>query len=609
MGVFRPKIYLPSNLNDTEQSYILLHEQTHIKRFDHIIKLISFFVLCVHWFNPLVWVAFYLSGKDIEMSCDESVIKRLGNEVKKDYSTSLLTLATGRRIVGGTPLAFGEGDTKVRVKNVLNYKKLAFWMIVVSIIAIVIAIITLTTNPKEKPGGFSGVNATILTIDKDNQTMTVSEIDTNSPIGDRCIVSWENATLLALTANNEPAIISIDDFAEGDYVVLSFDEIQESYPTKVNATTIQLQSQGMLSTSYPIEDLWKARTKYVGDNSAVGKLIGLLPVPMGLQYDHFELYTESQPYKVEIVYSVPTEVLEEYDTENSSIANPFRKNAILLLALIENVDEIKSTLTDGSQTVGFINGREWADYTVDGDVRDYSQSPDKLQELLDFINPPTTAETDTVEYSVMKLGKNGEVLFEYSSEIQSLADEIIMNTMLKSAAWEGVDVTTLEECYLIRQTFPETQEVHDYYAYRLEDGTAVLQSGAVGWYSTLSDDLYELLIKYEKSLNTNDNTQAVKNTNYSHSLTAEELTQTEDVVRTYFTTVAPYYEGIVSIELMPDDHEQYQNAGIESEYAAGNIIIYKVLTGRDEKDHNPGRSVSVGRNSKEDDWEIINHGY
>ncbi|MEG1072549.1 MAG: M56 family metallopeptidase, partial [Oscillospiraceae bacterium] len=128
MGLFSPKIYLPASLTARERDYILLHEQTHIKRLDHAVKLFCFFVLCVHWFNPLVWVAFFLCGRDMELSCDEAVIKKLGSDVKKDYSTSLLTLATGRRIVGGTPLAFGEGDTKSRIKNVLNYKKPAFWV-------------------------------------------------------------------------------------------------------------------------------------------------------------------------------------------------------------------------------------------------------------------------------------------------------------------------------------------------------------------------------------------------------------------------------------------------------------------------------------------------
>lgn len=147
IGVFSPKIYIPANLSNTEREYILLHEQTHIKRLDHIIKLLSFFVLCLHWFNPLVWVAFFLSGKDMEMSCDETVIKKLGNEVKKDYSSSLLTLATGKRIVGGTPLAFGEGDTKGRIKNVLNYKKPSFWIIFMTVVVCTIMAVCFLTNP------------------------------------------------------------------------------------------------------------------------------------------------------------------------------------------------------------------------------------------------------------------------------------------------------------------------------------------------------------------------------------------------------------------------------------------------------------------------------
>jgi len=137
----------------------------------------------------------------------------------------------------------------------------------------------------------------------------------------------------------------------------------------------------------------------------------------------------------------------------------------------------------------------------------------------------------------------------------------------------------------------------------------VLQSGAVGWYSTLSDDLYEALAKYVIYSDTDNNTQEVKNANYSQSLTAEELKQTEEVVRNHFTIEAPYYEGIVSIELMPDDYYLYKNTGIEGEYEAGNIIIYKVLTGRDKKDHNPERSVSVARASKNSAWKVINHGY
>ena len=147
VGLFRPKIYLPCNLGEREQEYIILHEQHHIKRFDHIAKLLAFLALTIHWFNPLVWLAFVLASKDMEMSCDEAVIRKLGSDVRADYSASLLTLATGRRIIAGTPLAFGEGDTKGRILNLAKWKKPAVWVVALAVIACVIVAICLLTDP------------------------------------------------------------------------------------------------------------------------------------------------------------------------------------------------------------------------------------------------------------------------------------------------------------------------------------------------------------------------------------------------------------------------------------------------------------------------------
>lgn len=123
LGIFRPRIYLPTGLSAQERSYIILHEKTHIRRRDHIVKFAAYFVVCLHWFNPLAWLAFVLMGADMEMSCDERVMKVMGGETKKDYSLSLLSLATEQRIIGGSPLAFGEGSMKERIKNVLNFRK------------------------------------------------------------------------------------------------------------------------------------------------------------------------------------------------------------------------------------------------------------------------------------------------------------------------------------------------------------------------------------------------------------------------------------------------------------------------------------------------------
>ena len=147
-GIVNPKIYLPNHLTESEKSYVLLHEQTHIKRLDHIVKLIFFIVTCIHWFNPLVWIAFYLMGEDMELSCDEKVVKQMGSSIKKEYSSSLLSMSTGRRILGGSPIAFGENNTEGRIKNILNYKKPSLWVLIVVSIIIIIFIVGLITNPK-----------------------------------------------------------------------------------------------------------------------------------------------------------------------------------------------------------------------------------------------------------------------------------------------------------------------------------------------------------------------------------------------------------------------------------------------------------------------------
>jgi len=148
IGLINPSIYLPVGLSKEEKDYILLHEQVHIYRKDHIIKLLAFLILSVHWFNPFVWIAFILMSMDMEMSCDEKVLKSMNEDVKKPYANTLLSLAAGRYILNGSPLAFGEGNIKTRIKNILNYKKPKFWILLFSIIIAAVIGIGLAMNPK-----------------------------------------------------------------------------------------------------------------------------------------------------------------------------------------------------------------------------------------------------------------------------------------------------------------------------------------------------------------------------------------------------------------------------------------------------------------------------
>jgi len=139
LGIFSPKIYLPAGLSEHERGYILLHEQTHIRRRDHIVKFAAYFVLCLHWFNPLAWVAFLLMGADMEMACDERVMRELGGDIRDDYSKSLVCIAAGRRIPCGGTLAFSAGGMKERVKRVLNFKNPSR-MIIVAAAAVAVAL-------------------------------------------------------------------------------------------------------------------------------------------------------------------------------------------------------------------------------------------------------------------------------------------------------------------------------------------------------------------------------------------------------------------------------------------------------------------------------------
>ncbi len=123
VGLFRPKIYLDSRISGERMQYIVAHEQTHIRRWDHVTRHLAYAALCIHWFNPLVWLAFVLSGRDMEMSCDESVIEKMGPQVRSGYSESLVNLAMGKHILADRPIAFGEGDTRRRVMNIAKWKR------------------------------------------------------------------------------------------------------------------------------------------------------------------------------------------------------------------------------------------------------------------------------------------------------------------------------------------------------------------------------------------------------------------------------------------------------------------------------------------------------
>ncbi len=149
LGLIRPKIYLPYKINEADVPLVIAHEKTHIKRLDHIIKPLGFLLLSMHWFNPLMWAAYILLCRDIEAACDEKVIRDLGEDCRRSYSTALLNASISRRSIAACPLAFGEVGVKERIKGVMNYKKPAFWVVIAAVAVCIITAVCFLTNPKE----------------------------------------------------------------------------------------------------------------------------------------------------------------------------------------------------------------------------------------------------------------------------------------------------------------------------------------------------------------------------------------------------------------------------------------------------------------------------
>lgn len=237
MGLIHPKIYLPSAMSDTEQSYIIQHEKHHIHRCDHMIKLLAFVAVCIHWFNPLVWLAFALSSKDMEMSCDEAVMNQMDRDIRADYSSSLLQFSTGKRVIIGTPLAFGEGDTKERIENIMRYKKPTMIIVVLAVSVCVGLTACLSSNPQSvaAESDLSAIGA----LTEEEIGKTLSELKNEHPEGE-FIVSLDGFPNNAAICFGDP---------EAEYLYYFFGTQSGDAEKAMNELEDQLKCAGFVTTA------------------------------------------------------------------------------------------------------------------------------------------------------------------------------------------------------------------------------------------------------------------------------------------------------------------------------------------------------------------------
>lgn len=197
LGLLRPRIYLPHDLSEADTQYVLQHEKAHLKRLDHIWKPLGFALLTVYWFNPLLWVAYILLCRDIEMACDEKVLRQLGAGSKKPYADALINCSIPRRSIAACPLAFGEGDVKKRIRSILHYKKPAFWVIVAALVVCICISVAFLTNPKTVITGLSQQEQGT-TLNGVNICISDADLTSSDPYID---LKWENRTLKTIVCS------------------------------------------------------------------------------------------------------------------------------------------------------------------------------------------------------------------------------------------------------------------------------------------------------------------------------------------------------------------------------------------------------------------------
>ncbi len=224
LGLVRPKIYLPSSMDGMAMEPVIAHEKAHLARHDHWWKPMGFLILTVHWYNPLCWVAYVLLCRDIELACDEKVIRQMDLDGRKQYSAALLACSTGRRLVTVCPLAFGEISVKERVKNVLGYKKPAFWVMVAAVIACAVVTVCFATDPKgDLPQELHTVQARITEVE--DRAFLAAPVEGSWELSSSDLFRVPITDVTDMSPSPEPQV--------GDVLEITYDgTILESYPAQ-----------------------------------------------------------------------------------------------------------------------------------------------------------------------------------------------------------------------------------------------------------------------------------------------------------------------------------------------------------------------------------------
>ena len=343
LGVIRPRIYLPSTMDEGESEHVISHERSHIKRRDHWWKPLGFLLLSVYWFNPVMWVAYILLCRDIELACDERVIRDMDIEDKKAYTHALLNCSIPRKMIAACPLAFGEVGVKGRIKSVLNYKKPAFWIIIAALVICAVTAVCFLTDPKKDSDDkalssisldeYTSVTNVVIQTGEPDGNIEIDLIDSSIHTGsDYIALEWRNKTGHTLVTDDECR-----------FYVNKNDEWIKETPYFTNNGT--LQAVGKKTTTY------RYRIEYSFD----GKYI-----PTGSFRAEIDYHLSNDPEKIftaVITFDISDElylgVYSEYQYENDPAPSTYYQRLNLLTFFNDTFEYYPEDVSDGTLYLRF----------------------------------------------------------------------------------------------------------------------------------------------------------------------------------------------------------------------------------------------------------------
>lgn len=386
-GILNARIYLGTTIQKEEMPYIISHEKKHVKRGDHLIKLLSFLILSLHWFNPFAWIAFLCMERDMEMSCDEMVMLQFDRPKRKEYAKALLNVSIGGKRVTGAPISFGDGNTEERIKNIMNDKKPTIWIGLIAIVLLICLTIGLLTNPIKKTRNSVG------------RKEVVQSEDTKEVTKDSKIVNKKDSIDITPPSIEKGMNLGADgvvlDFANEDYIIFHgyFGLFVYSIPMGKIIGAVDLES--------------------IGCNMTQGDRYCEVSVLKDASHVYLHPISETDMY----VYNVYEQTLwkEPYTLEGKELFDSFSDNNMIGDIYVGNKVEF---VVDGYQYYGYL-------FSEDGSIENLNYIEDDMLISLfaDYFNSiPTNSGESIKEWNldVTKISATGGIF-----TIQNNSDQVI----------------------------------------------------------------------------------------------------------------------------------------------------------------------------------------